>query len=553
MRERDLKQANSAHILLLVTALVAVVIVIYVRIRLLGLPLERDEGEYAYIGQLILQGIPPYNLSYSMKLPGIHAAYALIMVIFGESPQGIHMGLLLVNLATIALMFFLVRRLFDEAAAVAAASAYAMLSLSPTVLGVFAHATHFVVLPAVAGALCLLRAIDKGKTIRFFLSGAFFGFAFVMKQHGIFFVLLGASWLVIELMHQSAGAKKLAKSVGWYTLGAVLPFATIVAVLAAAGVFQNFWLWTFEYARIYSAEIPLKNGFRLFIRMFGRVTGATLPIWIIALIGVTTPWWDDKGRNRKGVISLFLVFSFLAICPGYYFREHYFILMLPVVAFLAGGAVSAAIRRHKHGGITGTLAKVSVYIFIASIIFPVVVYGEQYFRMTPTRLSREIYGPNPFPEAVEIALRISASSGPNDSVAILGSEPEILFYSNRRSATGHIYMYGLMEPQPYASRMQMEMAREVEAARPKHLVVVNIPTSWLVRRSSDRFIFQWMDQYVKAHYNRVGVAEITSMVETSYIWGKDAASYQPRSPYFIFLFERNAEPHARGDRKNPNF
>jgi hypothetical protein len=29
------------------------------RIRLLGIPLERDEGEYAYAGQLMLQGIAP--------------------------------------------------------------------------------------------------------------------------------------------------------------------------------------------------------------------------------------------------------------------------------------------------------------------------------------------------------------------------------------------------------------------------------------------------------------------------------------------------------------
>jgi 4-amino-4-deoxy-L-arabinose transferase-like glycosyltransferase len=553
MRESDLKQKDSAHILLLVTTLVSVVIVIYVRIRLLGIPLERDEGEYAYAGQLILQGIPPYILAYSMKLPGIHAAYALIMAIFGESSRGIHMGLLLVNLATIALMFFLVRRLFDKAAAAAAASVYAMLSLSPTVLGVFAHATHFVVLPAVAGALSLLRAFEKGKNVHFFLPGMYFGLAFVMKQHGIFFVLLGAAWLVLELLHQGAGAKRLAKSGGWYTLGAVLPFAIIAAVLAAAGVFQNFLFWTFEYARTYASEMPLQNGFLLFIRMLTRVTGATLPIWVFALIGLTTPLWDDKGRERKGIIFLFFVFSFVAICPGFYFREHYFVLMLPVVALLAGGAVSAAIRRQKDGGIAGTLAKVSVYIFIASIIFPVVVYGEQYFRTTPARLSREIYGPNPFPEAVEIASRIRASSGPNDTVAILGSEPEILFYSNRRSATGHIYMYGLMEPQPYASRMQMETAREIEAARPKHIVVVNIPTSWLVRPGSDRFIFQWLDQYVKAHYNRVGVADITSMVETSYIWGKAAVNYRPRSPYFIFLFERNDEPRVHGDLKNPNF
>ena len=553
MREPDVKQEDSARIPLLVMAFVSVVIVIYVRLRLFGVPLERDEGEYAYIGQLILQGIPPYHLAYSMKLPGVPAVYALIMAILGETPRGIHMGLLLVNLATIALMFLLVRRLFDEAAAAAAASTYAMLSLSPTVLGVFAHATHFIVLPAVAGALSLLRAVEKGRNVHFFLSGVFFGLAFVMKQHGIFFILFGAAWMVSELLYQGAGAKRLAKSGGWYTLGAVLPFATIVAVLAAAGVFQNFWFWTFEYARAYVSEMPLENGFRLFTGKLIRVTGATLPIWLIALIGLTTPLWDDKGRDRKRVTFLFFVFSFLAVCPGFYFREHYFVLMLPVLGLLAGAAVSAAIRRQKHGGVVGTLAKVSVYIFIAAIIFPVVVYGEQYFRMTPSRLSREIYGPNPFPEAVEIASKIRAASGQNDCVAILGSEPEILFYSNRRSATGHIYMYGLMEPQPYALQMQTEMAREIEASRPKHIVIVNVPTSWLVRRSSERFIFQWMEQYVHAHYNRIGVADITSMTETSYIWGKDAAGYQPRSPYFIFLFERNAEPHAHGDLKHPNF
>src|SRR5438046_6526839 len=45
-----------------------------VRIRLLGIPLERDEGEYAYAGQLLLQGIPPYKLAYSMKRSEEHTS-----------------------------------------------------------------------------------------------------------------------------------------------------------------------------------------------------------------------------------------------------------------------------------------------------------------------------------------------------------------------------------------------------------------------------------------------------------------------------------------------
>ena len=66
-------------------AIIVFTLVVAIRIRLLGIPLERDEGEYAYAGQLILQGIPPYKLAYNMKFPGTYAAYALIMSIFGQT------------------------------------------------------------------------------------------------------------------------------------------------------------------------------------------------------------------------------------------------------------------------------------------------------------------------------------------------------------------------------------------------------------------------------------------------------------------------------------
>ena len=61
--ERD-RVLGTAWIFL---AVIVFGLVIAIRIRLLGIPLERDEGEYAYAGQLMLQGIPPYKLAYNMK------------------------------------------------------------------------------------------------------------------------------------------------------------------------------------------------------------------------------------------------------------------------------------------------------------------------------------------------------------------------------------------------------------------------------------------------------------------------------------------------------
>jgi len=95
--------------------LILLAIVLFVggiRARLLQMPLERDEGEYAYAGQLILQGIPPYELAYNMKLPGTYYAYAAGMAVFGQTTAGVHLTLLVANALTIALVFLLGKALF---------------------------------------------------------------------------------------------------------------------------------------------------------------------------------------------------------------------------------------------------------------------------------------------------------------------------------------------------------------------------------------------------------------------------------------------------------
>ena len=94
--------------------LVVLLFVGFIRVRLLEMPLERDEGVYAYAGQLILQGIPPYELAYNMKLPGTYFAYALGMAVFGETIRGIHLTLILASSLTIIFMFLLGRKLLKS-------------------------------------------------------------------------------------------------------------------------------------------------------------------------------------------------------------------------------------------------------------------------------------------------------------------------------------------------------------------------------------------------------------------------------------------------------
>src|ERR1017187_107087 len=94
----------------------SILFTVYVRIRLLGIPMERDEGEFGYVAQLILHGKSPYA-AYYYKLPGVSYIYAFFMAVFGNSLNGIRLGLLVVNLGSLFVLFAIVRKSFSLHAA----------------------------------------------------------------------------------------------------------------------------------------------------------------------------------------------------------------------------------------------------------------------------------------------------------------------------------------------------------------------------------------------------------------------------------------------------
>ena len=244
-RQRKSAQAESKQAKLwqpslrLCAALLLAVIAIFaiVRFRLRDAPLERDEGEYAYAGQLILQGIPPYQLAYNMKLPGTYAAYAIIMGVLGQTAAGIHLGVLLISAGTIVLMYFLGAKLFGRIAGLAAGASYGLLSTSASVQGLFGHATHFVVFPAVGGLLVLLDAIDHKRVWLFFVSGLLLGLPFLMKQPGIFFAIFAALYLLWKEWTRPVQLKTLSSRLGLFALGVVIPYGLTCLILWRAGVF----------------------------------------------------------------------------------------------------------------------------------------------------------------------------------------------------------------------------------------------------------------------------------------------------------------------------
>jgi hypothetical protein len=589
-----------------------VLVIAPVRVRLREMPLERDEGEYAYAGQLMLQGTPPYQEAYNMKLPGTYAAYAVLMALFGQTPSGIHFGLMLMNAASIVMVFILGRKLLDDITGMTAAVVFAVLSSSQSVLGLAAHATQFVVFFALGGTLLLVTTLNSqlpnsqlsGRSLRSplsalllpFLSGLLFGLAFLMKQHGIFFGIFGGLYLLRCSTHNPRTLNSTSRStlnapqstfnlqlcniqpLFLFGAGFVLPYAITCLILWRAGVFQQFIFWTVSYASKYAAANAMANRSDLLRTAWNAAAGANVVFWILPWIGAVMMWWEERlaggqrseGRSQRSegghsqpstpaarhseatagqlstcsvpaprfLLTGFLIASFAATSVGLYFRSHYFITLLPAMALLTGVAVSRSLQLLKHDrSIELFLAAPIIGLAVIGLLVAVIGNGSMWFGRSPADVVRETYGTTLFAEAAKIGSYIKEHAARDARVAVVGSEPEIYFYSGRRAATGYMYTYPLMEPQPYALKMQEEMVSEIERGRPEYVVYVNDDKSWLRRADSEHRLDDWWETYWPINLEPVMTIELQGREEVP---GEPKDTETPQVRKYVQVFKRRS-------------
>lgn len=536
----------AGWLLLAVTAALVVV----ARVNPLDLPLERDEGEFAVMGRMILDGIPPYAEAYNLKPPGIYLAYAGAMALFGETPAGIRVGLLLVNLLSAALLFLIARAVWSDAGATlgAALSAAAFLALStmPSVLGFNAHATQVLLAPALGGFLCLLPTGGRSAGPGWILAGGILvGMSALVKQPGLVFALLGGLMVIRPFLVTRPRSGTALRRAALYLAGVAVPVVAALVWLSAAGVLDRFRFWVIDYALAYGSSVDPAEALDIAWFQTLKVAGPGFLLWILAAWGAVAP---SEGRWP---IVIFLAASWLAVSMGFHYRTHYFVLLLPALslaaargALLLGEFVAGRLRSGATGGrstgggsttrgagVAPMVAALMMAVAIAQVAIGIAKVG---ILSTPAEASRNMFGSNPFVESPAVGERINRMTGPEERIAVVGSEPQIYFLADRRPATGYLYTYSLVEPQPFAKKMREEMIAEIERAAPRVVVFVGHPTSWLLRPDSDLSIFTWWSVFRDRNgYRRVGVVEALPGGRTAEAWGGEAAGYRTQGEHFL--------------------
>jgi hypothetical protein len=484
-----------------------------IRFHLRHIPLDRDDGEYAYMGQLILDGVPPYTVAANMKLPGTYAAYAVLMAIFGQTTAGIHMSVIVVTSLSAIFLFLIGKRLYGLLTGAVAAASYIFFAAKPVVLGIDGQATHFVVVMALAGMWLLLCAMppnresadpeDSRHQVRLgllFAAGLCFGLSFLMKQPGILFGFFAAIYWFF--CNRKLPRKTLAAGGAALIVGTLIPYGITSLIMLKVGVFGKFWFWTWTYARQYAGLTDVRWGWIHLRVMFPWVV-RPLPLWAFAVVGLLSPLWCSRTRPHAGFLSGFLVTSFVAVCPGLYFHPHYWIVFLPAGA-LAIGVGLESIRDDLLQSKFRRWASIPLIYFV--LIYVTAVYGQwkAFYRLDPVALSRKMYPGSNFQEEVKIADFIKSRAHDGDRIGIFGNEPEICFYTHLRCATTNMYIYPMLEKQRYAKQMQREMERELESAPPRFFVYID---SWYriltPNHVDDRAFMNWGWDFAHRGYKLV--------------------------------------------------
>jgi hypothetical protein len=530
------RRSNVAEWLPVAIVLLTILFVAVVRLRLADTPLERDEGEFAYAGQLIKQGEVPYKYCYNIKLPGTYAAYAVIMTLFGETPVGIHLGLLLVNIASIALIYLVAKKLDSKATGAMAAIVFALLSLDPAPYGFAAHATHFVVLFALLGFYFLFKAMETEKRLDAIASGVCMSVSFLCKQPGLAFGVMAFGFFMWLATKRGKPTLRFYYLIGW-----LAPYGIVCLIMLIAGAFGLFWSWTVTYAaahgRSFAQVLPSIRAAMLETPFPLRAIGVLVILFVVYL--ATHPaiqLW------KRVFVSALLVSATAAVSAGFYFYLHYFIMLIPAVAIIVAMALNtmaADLRTRMFGSAAAFIPGAVVALWAALTI---AWLFNVWFVWSPDELVARRYLGNPFVQTRRIASYLSTNCPPNARIAVLQSEPEIFVYTHHRSSTGFIYAYDLTAPSPVRFELEKQFKEDLVASDPDYIVFVAAPFAWTPQDHAGLALADWCYAFAQSNATRIAVADgmLPDTDQTIYKWDRDALDYKRQFPKFVEVYRRNS-------------
>lgn len=332
-------------------------------------PLDCDESAYAYIGKRLVHGDTMYRDLTENKPPLGYWLYALAVGIGGCNELTVRLLPVPLVLGTVALLWWIGRRLGGVPAGAVAGATYAVASADPYLYGNGAQLEQAMNFFSCAGFAALLKGIhpEPSHHRRWLLgAGALLGLASLVKQVAALHVLVLSVMLLIDGRRDTLRSRVVDALL--LMGGAILPWAVVAGVLAMQGALHAGYEDMIRYGGALAGLPPEPGSPPLWQRIvtgnadprgnlpppFGRSSylvwwgRGTWPFWLIALPCLV--WLavsSTTARARRLSVAWAVASCVQVALPGL-FWPHYYLLPLPGLAVATGVGLGRAVERIHH-------------------------------------------------------------------------------------------------------------------------------------------------------------------------------------------------------------
>lgn len=312
-------------------------VLIAVRLPFLRVPLDADEGGYAYLSRQWAAGGRLYGPVWVDRPQGLLLLYRGITSL-GRSPVLIHLGAIGLALLLLAGVSLAAGAVAGRRAALIGAVLVAVVGAAPRLQGFMLNgelAAGAFAAPAVAAALWFRRTDRLALLVG---AGTLGAVAVLMKQSGFDGAVVG---LAVALLARSARAML------GYLAGLAVPLG-LAALQAALTSWSDWWFAVVGY------RLDTSAGSRGGLAGRWHNITADLPhLWPdllpLAALGVLGLWWC--ARRRCGLPVLWLAAALVGFGGGVFFFPHYWMQLVGPACLLGALALAAVPSRLATGAL----------------------------------------------------------------------------------------------------------------------------------------------------------------------------------------------------------
>jgi hypothetical protein len=486
----------GARVILPLLAICSLPVLFYV--PFLNEPFMRDEGFFASVGQLVLDGGMPYRDAFDNKPPLIFGWYALSFLFFGETVWAPRLLAALLLSGTTLLVYMQGRLMFSRRAGLVAAAAFG-LSMGLAEFETNANVEYFLLAPMVAALVSFTLGERSGRLSWYVAAGFFSAVAILTKQTAVFNLLFFLLLLAVPVARRDGWrlwkSSGLLRKSGALMIGCAAAAALVAAPFLVTGTLPEMLEAVVLYSGDYVATVSPLTKLWIMVRSPLYVLTISGPLAVLAALGAAHLL---KSRHRDALLAMgWLLSSVLAIAVAGRFYQHYYVMLLPGAALLVPPGITWLRSRWDRP----PARVIALGVLPALLGLSLLINGQIYLQPSPEERHVQKFANHPMREweveSPKLAAWLREHTSEDDLIYNLGFQSEVYFYADRRSASRFLF------DNPFAVNRDLEdeAIRDLAENRPLYIFdsAVYEPDDWLANYYPER-----VRRFIEENYEYLG-------------------------------------------------